>query len=316
MEGADGDDTILDLTGSALGVVPDDLSPNLTELDLTNNRLKSLQNLTHLTNLQKLTLRQNLLPSAEALLSLTTLTHLDLYDNQLTSCENFNFPHVTNLDLSFNHLRHIPNALALPSIKELYFVNNKISAISTGVRNLTTLTLLELGSNRIRNLENLELLVNLEQLWLGMNKITTIQNLDTLTKVTKMSIQSNRLTSIGNGLANLVSLQELYLSHNGITHISGLDTLVNLKILDLSSNQITKLENVTSLRSLEEFWFNDNKAESWEDLETQLTPLTNLRTLYLEGNPLTKHAQYKSRIIHMFTALVQLDANYIRAPKD
>ena len=55
-----------------------------------------------------------------------------------------------NLDLSFNHLRHIPAELTLPSIKELYFVNNKINAISTGVRHLTTLTLLELGSNRIR----------------------------------------------------------------------------------------------------------------------------------------------------------------------
>ena len=58
----------MDLTGSALGTIPDDLSANLTvsvvvvkglpililiqELDLTNNRLKSIENLSHLTNLK------------------------------------------------------------------------------------------------------------------------------------------------------------------------------------------------------------------------------------------------------------------------
>jgi len=306
---------VVDFTGSALGTIPDNISANITELDLTNNRLKNIEHLEHLVNLKKLSLRQNLIPKVEGLSNLTNLTHLDFYDNQLSVVENINFPLMTNLDLSFNNIRHIPpETLPLPSIKELYFVNNKVSEISTGVRGLTTLTLLELGSNRLRNLENLDQLVNLQQLWLGMNKITTIQNLDTLTKLERMSIQSNRIVEIG-GLANLVSLQELYLSHNGITRLQGLDTLVNLTILDISNNKITKLENLTKLQKLEEFWFNDNQVESWEDLESQLVPITTLRTLYLEGNPLSKHGQYRQRIIHMFTALEQLDANIIRAPK-
>jgi len=306
----------LDLTGSAIGNIPNDLPANLTELDLTNNRLKSIENLNHLTRLQKLTFRQNFIPKIDGLSNLTNLTHLDLYDNRITEAENIDFPLMTNLDLSFNHIRHLPAVLPLPSIKELYFVNNKIRHIAPSVRALTTLTLLELGSNKIRTLENFDTLVNLEQLWLGMNKISTIQNLDNLGRLQKISIQSNRLVNIGNGLLNLVNLQELYLSHNGITRLEGLHTLVNLKILDISSNFITKLENLTSLRSLEEFWFNENQIDSWEDLETELLPLTTLRTLYLEGNPLSKHPQYRQRIIHMFTALLQLDAHIIRTAKD
>ena len=54
------------------------------------------------------------------------------------------------LDLSFNNIRTIPDALqTLPSLKTVYFVQNRISKIS-GLENLTNLTSIELGGNKIR----------------------------------------------------------------------------------------------------------------------------------------------------------------------
>ena len=55
---------------------------------------------------------------------------------------------------------------------------------------------LELGSNRIRKIENLEPLVNLEELYLGRNKITKLENLDSCTKLRLISIQSNRIVKL------------------------------------------------------------------------------------------------------------------------
>ena len=54
------------------------------------------------------------------------------------------------LDLSFNQIRVIEGLDGLPQITELYFVNNKITEISSDIAKVPTLTLLELGANRIR----------------------------------------------------------------------------------------------------------------------------------------------------------------------
>lgn len=55
------------------------------------------------------------------------------------------------LDLSFNLLRHVPEALLhLHSLKTVYFVQNKISKISGFGSVGATLRSLELGGNKIR----------------------------------------------------------------------------------------------------------------------------------------------------------------------
>ena len=56
----------------------------------------------------------------------------------------------STLDLSFNLLRSIPDALAhLRSLETVYFVQNRISKI-TGLEASVSLTSLELGGNKIR----------------------------------------------------------------------------------------------------------------------------------------------------------------------
>ena len=46
------------------------------------------------------------------------------------------------------------------------------------VQHLTNLRLLELGSNKIRQINGLEPLQNLQELWLGQNRVTQISGLD------------------------------------------------------------------------------------------------------------------------------------------
>ncbi|KAA3671117.1 uncharacterized protein DEA37_0013945, partial [Paragonimus westermani] len=49
--------------------------------------------------------------------------------------------------------------------------------------------MLELGSNKLRRLENIDHLVNLTQLYVGKNKIPMLENMDHLVNLTLLSIQ-------------------------------------------------------------------------------------------------------------------------------
>jgi protein phosphatase 1 regulatory subunit 7 len=82
----------------------------------------------------------------------------------------------STLDLSFNNIKSIPDTLFhLTSLTTIYFVQNRINKIENLSGLSKTLRSLELGGNRIRSIENLDDLANLEELWLGKNKIARLQ---------------------------------------------------------------------------------------------------------------------------------------------
>eukprot|EP00455_Lapot_gusevi_P007724 TRINITY_DN13300_c0_g1_i4.p1 TRINITY_DN13300_c0_g1~~TRINITY_DN13300_c0_g1_i4.p1 ORF type:complete len:354 (+),score=70.16 TRINITY_DN13300_c0_g1_i4:73-1134(+) len=279
------------------------------ELNFTNRRISEMPSFHDCQTLKTLILRQNALTTVGGLAPhiQQTLTQLDLYENHIEAIDLHlqQLANLTWLDISFNGIRVIENLEGLAQLRELYLAHNKITTIS-GLQHLNNLTLLELGSNRIRTIENLEGLNNLRELWLGRNKISAISGLESLVSLQRLSLQSNRLLEMGQGLAALHALTELYLSHNGITRITGINTLVNLRILDLGNNQIQKIEGIDSLSVLQELWLNHNQISDWEDLD-QLVSKVTLNTIYLEGNPLHRHPEYKNKVLSKLPWIKQLD---------
>ncbi|KAL1679675.1 hypothetical protein EV122DRAFT_263483 [Schizophyllum commune] len=299
----------------------EDFPDETYELELIHSRIANLAPL-RLPRfgpyLQKLCLRQNQIAHLEPDIfhHLTNLDELDFYDNKIKHVGRAldKLDKLTVLDLSFNNIRTIPDALqTLPSLKTVYFVQNRISKIS-GLENLTNLTSIELGGNKIRRIENLDALVNLEELWLGKNKISRLENLGCLKKLRILSIQSNRITKL-EGLEELESLEELYISHNGIQKIEGLEKNTKLTTLDIGNNFIKELENVSHLTSLEELWMSNNEIPDLRGLEPQLKHIKTLTTLYLEGNPCQKTdmANYRRKIQLALPQLKQIDATFTRA---
>jgi len=218
-----------------------------------------------------------------------------------------------SLDVSFNLLRAVPKVLSsLSSLQVVYFVQNKITQID-GLGGVgATLRSLELGGNRIRTIENLDALVNLEELWLGKNKIAKLENLSSLKKLKILSIQSNRITKL-EGLESLTELEELYLSHNGVERIEGLEDNLKLKTIDLGNNQVPELENLSHLTSLQELWINDNQIPTLRALTPQLGHISTLETIYLERNPCQTNDQtgYRRKIILALPQVSQVDATYV-----
>ncbi|EIW83980.1 L domain-like protein [Coniophora puteana RWD-64-598 SS2] len=299
-----------------------DFPDDTEELELVHSRISSLNHLRlerFAKHLKKLCLRQNQISELDpATFSLLTeLEELDLYDNKVKHVGQAidKLSKLSVLDLSFNLIRQVPDGLSsLSSLHTVFFVQNKISKIS-GLDSVgRTLRSLELGGNRIRFIENLDSLVNLEELWLGKNKITKLQNLSSLKSLKILSIQSNRIKKI-EGLDGLSNLQELYLSHNGVERLEGLDNNPQLRTLDVGNNFIPEIENVSHLTSLEELWLNNNKIDSLQALEPQLKKTETLETIYLEGNPCqqTERAAYRRKIIIALPQVTQIDATFAKA---
>ncbi|KAL5771156.1 hypothetical protein ACOSP7_015310 [Xanthoceras sorbifolium] len=308
--------TVLDLTSFQLhDLVSIEIPPTLTELDLTANRLSSLDpRISHLSNLKKLSFRQNLIEDAavEPISrwdALSGLEELVLRDNKLTKIPDASiFKKLLIFDVSFNEITCLHGLSKVTNtLKELYVSKNEVPKIEE-IDHFCDLQILELGSNRLRVMENLQNLSNLQELWLGRNRIKAV-DLSGLKCIKKISLQSNRLTSM-KGFEDCVALEELYLSHNGISKMEGLSTLVNLRVLDVSSNKLTSVEDIQSLPRLEDLWLNDNKIESLESIaEAVAGSRETLITIYLENNPCAKSSNYSTTLRHIFPNIQQIDSD-------
>ncbi|CAN8252372.1 unnamed protein product [Cochlearia groenlandica] len=315
-EEIDDSGNILDLSSYQLHSLEEiELSPTLIELDLTANRLSGLDSrISQLSTLKKFSLRQNLIDdSAVEPLSrwdaLSDLEELILRDNKLEKVPDVAiFSKLLVFDISFNEITSLQGlSKATSSLKELYVSKNEVNKI-VEIEHLHDLQILELGSNRLRVMENMENFTKLEELWLGRNRIKIV-NLCGLKCIKKISLQSNRLTSM-KGFEDCVALEELYLSHNGISKMEGLNSLVNLRVLDVSNNKLTSVDDIQNLTKLEDLWLNDNQIESLEEITEAVTgSKEKLTTIYLEKNPCAKSSDYVAVLRQIFPNVEQIDSN-------
>ncbi|MGB3130796.1 MAG: leucine-rich repeat domain-containing protein, partial [Saprospiraceae bacterium] len=168
-------------------------------------------------------------------------------------------------------------------IFELDLWNLGIDKIPIEINDLTNLSRLNLDSNRISKIENLDRLTNLKVLRLAYNQISKIENLDKLINLTELYLFKNQISKIEN-LQNLKNLKTLWLYRNQISKIENLQNLKNLKTLWLYRNQISKIENLQNLIKLTELNLFDNQISKIENLQN----LTNLRILFLSNNQISK----------------------------
>ena len=114
-----------------------------------------------------------------------------------------------------------------------------------GIQNLTSLTLLRLGSNfSISDIGALSGLTSLTELDLSSNSIGDIGALSGLTSLTTLGLAGNSITDIG-APSGLTSLTFLLLASNSISDIGALSGLTSLTILDLTNNP-----NLTNIQPL------------------------------------------------------------------
>jgi len=155
-------------------------------------------------------------------------------------------------------------------------------------------------------------LEGLEELHLGRNKISDVSGLAGLSSLRVLGLASNRLTSF-KGIETLCALRELYADHNGIERMAELASLSELHTLELSANRL-RVVDCAGFSSLEELWLNANPIQD-VDAIGELVALKKLKTLYLEGCPVSKLEAYRSIVLALVPGLQQLDADMVERLK-
>ncbi|KAK9736796.1 Leucine rich repeat [Popillia japonica] len=233
---------------AALEVVPIQLNPEITSIDLSDNRISTV----HLT-----------------LYFYHNLVFLDLARNKIQTLGTSNFESQRNLkylNLSNNDLETLSKDCfkGLKALIELDLSYNKIDVLAKNAfREMHSLQILRLTGNQIISLEDdlLEPVKSLQQLYLDSNQLLNVPKsaIRHCVKLKVVSLSQNLLISIDEDyLLALPELQTLELSSNVLNdlHPAALSGLSSLEDLDLSDNNftavptasLTKLSKLKSLR--------------------------------------------------------------------
>ncbi|XP_052759060.1 toll-like receptor Tollo [Galleria mellonella] len=237
---------------AGLEIVPIQLNPEVTHINLTHNAINSL--------LYTFTFY-------------TQLTILDISYNRIQELGSKNFENnmdMTNLNVSHNMLKRLDKDtfMGLKRLIDLDLSDNEISNIHAQTfKDLSMLERLDLSNNRLVSIEP-----------------DTFEPLSTL-KI--LSIRNNSILDIPSAnLFYVINLEFLDLSENLIQQVSkhGIPYIKELKHLDLNSNIIEKVDqlgfhNLPSLRHLD---LSDNNITSIPT--AALSKISNLSHLYLSGN--------------------------------
>ena len=162
----------------------------------------------------------------------------------------------------------------LENLEELWLGKNKIEKIG-GLSKLTKLRTLDVQSNRLTRIENLEAQVNtLEELYLAHNGIDV----------------------------------------EGATCDTGLALpFKELNTIDMSRNRLTDTSPFAHLNSLTDLWISGNDIKTFEDVK-HLGGLTELDSIYMEYNPVASEFEYRKKLAEIIPSLSQIDADMIGGP--
>lgn len=173
-------------------------------------------------------------------------------------------------------------------IKTLYPAFDTINSLE-GIEHLTSLRVLEIHTNNIKDLTPISNLDNLKILSISDNPISDLSPLKDLTKLEDLqmfSINTNDISSLEN-LRNLIHLK---ISRNGIINIDSLRNLTKLEELAMDENEIIDISVLKNLTSLRELHLQKNKIE---DLDV-IRNFNKLKHLDISDNPLRSLAPLSS----------------------
>ncbi|MDR2386023.1 MAG: leucine-rich repeat domain-containing protein [Deltaproteobacteria bacterium] len=226
---------------------------SLTDLNLDNNAIKSLEPLTGLVQLKKLSLVDNRLQEVTALSSFDQLEEVNLAFNKLKNLiELMGLNNLRCLDLSGNRFKDFEFLPSLIGLKELR-LNQVGPKVTKHLESLTKLKTLELRGNRITDLDFLKSLSALTYLDLSDNGLICLEGLEGHHQLTNLILRNNKIFNLS-PLADLEGLRELDLGHNLIHDLRPLKMISFLKDLDLRNNMLTDITPLRDIPSL--IWVN------------------------------------------------------------
>lgn len=246
-------------------------APQLGILNLNQNNLAQMMNVSYSTELQILVLNRNYIPAINSSLlwGLINLTHLYLQDNEIMYVDLPHLPSITVLNLARNQISIVNEKFwqNIQNVQELYMDSNQLEG-NLNVSKCTKLTRLDADYNMFSNitlathnqlesinldgnhLEQFPSLINnttvpsLTVLDLTRNQISGNVTVPLLPSLTWLSIARNEIESIY--FHNGTPLERLYLDYNQLSTVPDLTgAAATIVTLDLDGNVIEYIDRMT-----------------------------------------------------------------------
>lgn len=265
------------------------LASRLTMLDISNNRLKDLEDvqLQRLQSLQGLRLSNNRLMRLPAYFGqYRALRSLNLSSNSLHEFPDFlcDVRTLVDLDISFNSISSLPKIGQLTCLERLWATNNKLSgSFPPSLCNLVNLREIDVRFNALNSMDVMSQLPRLEYLMIGHNSISSFEG--HFPKIRVLHMNHNPLTRFGMlqsvpslSVLNLASAKLAALPEELFPRITGLTKLIldknHFSALSVSIGRLIRLEHLSVARN------------SLDELPTEIGRLAELKYLDVRENNL------------------------------
>lgn len=288
------------------------LASRLTMLDISNNRLKDLEEvqLHRLQSLQGLRLSNNRLTKLPAYFGqYRALRSLNLSSNSLSEFPDFlcDVRTLVDLDISFNSISSLPKIGQLTCLERLWATNNKLSgSFPPSLCNLVNLREIDVRFNALHNMDVMSQLPRLEYLMIGHNSISAFEgyfpkirvlhmNHNPLTRfgmsqpvpsLTVLNLASGKLAALPEDLfARITGLTKLILDKNHFSALSAsVGRLIRLEHLSVARNSLDELP--AEIGRLAELKYLDVRENNLGRLPTEIWYARRLETLNVSSNVL------------------------------
>ena len=274
--------------------------PNLITLNISNMELKTLQGIENCKNLKNFYVIDVQIEDYITLASLSNVETIYIQGaGSLKNPKNFidsikNFEKLNNLSLYFTNLTDLNFLNTLHYKENLTSLNlgvNKIKNLEP-IEKFTSLETLDLRNNLIIDITPVKSLVNLKNLNLTNNDIVDIipleynKNLQNLYLKGNPKIDGNRANYSEKELKALDEIGKI-LDRNGNIYLDSeqLGLFNNYKSIDLTSQNLSTLDLLEGMTQIENLTLTDNKL-TLEDKKSQdiLSSMINLKVLYISNN--------------------------------
>ena len=268
------------------------ISPSLTHLDLSHNRLESLD-LSGMTQLVSLKLANNRFKEPpEYIKTLDDLRVLDLSSNGFTEFPALitEITSLVDLDISFNAIEEIPeNVGNMCNLSRLIITNNKLKTpFPPSVAAMESLKEIDCRYNSLNNVDVLATVPALDSLYCGHNNISAVSPMNRFAKLRHFHMNKNPTTKLFLPVAPEPTRTMLtYLNISG-AKLSALeevifDGLQNLERLILDDNAFTALPCLGKLKKLQYLHCANNSLQA---LPKEIGTMTSLKVLDVHNNNL------------------------------
>lgn len=235
----------LDLTDCALSTIEGLTGlENLTHLNLSANTLRNLDPIRSMKSLKELNMQHNALTSLDAMAELADLEKLDISYNAVTSLSPLsNCLKLNWLDASNNKLDSVSGADKLPLLNYLILNHNALTSVSS-LANCTELVELGIANNKLTDISALSALVKLDVLDFAYNEVVTLPQWPDNAVLRVIDGSYNKLTSI-DSLSNLEQIGYVYMDYNELTSVDALADCYRLIQVNVYGNEIEEVGSLT-----------------------------------------------------------------------